>query len=118
LRNEVQEGLGVPKYDSCAGFGYAMLRNGRLEGMTDRDGIDEEMLPSVALVPLAQPILLAPTNRITRPDPSFVAHLIATAARVPQTRSLRRAAPSDAHSAYTASLRPVSGAGCRTRQVV
>jgi len=91
--------------------------------MADRDGIDDETLPGetlpgVALVPLARPIRLAPTNRITRPDPSFVAHLIATAAHVPQTRNLRRAAPSDAHSAYTASLRPVSDAGCRTRQVV
>jgi hypothetical protein len=118
LRNEAQEGFGVPKYDSCAGFGYAMLRNGRFEAMADRGGIDDETLPSVALVPLARPIRPAPTNRITRPDPSFVAHLIATAAHVPQTRNLRRAAPSDAHSAYTASLRPVSGAGCRTRQVV
>ena len=88
-----------------------MLRNGRLDGMANRDGIDDETLPGMALVPLARPLRLAPTARITRPDPSFVAHLIATAAHVPQTRNLRRAAPSDAHSAYTASLRPVSGTG-------
>jgi hypothetical protein len=85
--------------------------------MADRDGIDEETLPGMALVPLARPIRLTPTGRITRPDPTFVAHLIATAAHVPQTRNLRRAAPSDALSAYTASLRPLTGAG-RTRQVV
>jgi len=86
--------------------------------MTDRDGIDDATTPGVALVPLARPISFAPSVRITRPDPSFVAHLIATAAQVPQTRNLRRAAPSDAQSAYTASLRPVSKTGCRTRQVV
>ena len=90
-----------------------MLRNGRKQGMTDRDGIDEETPPGMALVPMARPILITPTARSPRPDPTFVAHLIATAAR-----NLRRAAPYDAHSAYTASLRPATGAGCRTRQVV
>ena len=86
--------------------------------MADRDGIDDESPPGVALVPLARPIRLAPTGPITRPDPTFVAHLIATAAQMPQTRNLRRATPSDAQSAYTASLRPVSDAGRRTRHVV
>jgi hypothetical protein len=118
LRSETQKEFGVPKYDICAGFDYAMLRNGRDQGMADRDGIDEETPPGMALVPLAWPIRLARTSQITRPDPTFVAHLIATAARVPQTCNLRRGAPSDAHSAYTASLRPATGASCRTRQVV
>ncbi len=86
--------------------------------MADRDGIDDETPPGMALVSLARPIRLTPTGPITRPDPSFVAHLIATAAHVPQTRNLRRAAASDVHSAYTASMRPAIGAGCRTRQVV
>lgn len=86
--------------------------------MADRDGIDDETPPGMALVPLAPPIRLMRTGRITRPDSTFVAHLIATADHAPQTRNLRRAAPSDAHSAYTASLRPVTGTGCRTRQVV
>ena len=86
--------------------------------MADRDGIDDETPPGMALVPLARPIRLTPTGRLTRPDPGFVAHLIATAAHVPQTRNLRRAAPSDVHSAYTASMRPATNAGCRTRQVV
>ena len=86
--------------------------------MADRDGIGDDRPPGVALVPLARPLRLAATGPITRPNPSFVAHLIATAAQVPQTRNLRRAAPSDAQSAYTASLRSASDAGCRTRQVV
>jgi hypothetical protein len=37
---------------------------------------------------------------LTRPDPSFVTHLIATAAQMPQTRTLRRASPEDAESSY------------------
>ena len=113
----MEKGFGVPKYDSCAGFGCAMVSHGRLQRMTDRDGIDNQVPPGVALVPVAQPIDVTRSGRITRPDPSFVAHLIATAAQVPQTRYLRRAAPSDAQSAYTASLRPISKTGCRTRQV-
>lgn len=94
-----------------------MLRNGQHQGMSDHGGIDEETPPGMALVPLTRPIRLTPAACITRPDPTFVAHLIATAAHVPQTRNLRRAAPSDAHSAYTASLRPATASG-RTRQVV
>lgn len=35
-----------------------------------------------------------------RADASFVAQLIAAAANVPQTRSLRRASPQDAHASY------------------
>jgi hypothetical protein len=87
--------------------------------MSGRDGIDEERPACVALVPLARPArrsLVA--GRVTRPDPSFVAQLIATAAQFPQTRNLRRAAPSDALSAYTAHRRTAPGAGCHTRQVV
>lgn len=48
----------------------------------------------------------APTRSfaITRPDPSFVAQLIATAVQAPQTRRLRRASPQDAQSSYRAAL--------------
>jgi hypothetical protein len=47
-----------------------------------------------------------------------VTHLIATAERAPQTRSLRRATAADAQTAYQANQRPVPGAGAgfRTRQ--
>jgi len=56
---------------------------------------------SVALVPIAATPRLAPaTHGLTRPDPSFVAHLIAMAATSPQTRLLRRAAPEDVQAAY------------------
>ena len=54
-----------------------------------------------ALVPVT------PMNRdsetslaVSRPDTGFIAHLIATAAKAPQTRARRRAEPSEAVSAY------------------
>jgi hypothetical protein len=57
---------------------------------------------SVALVPvIAAPRRPAPTTQgLTRPDPSFVTHLIAMAELSPQTRLLRRAAPEDVQMAY------------------
>ncbi|HEV7881202.1 hypothetical protein [Bradyrhizobium sp.] len=57
---------------------------------------------SVALVPVvATPRRLTPAAPgLTRPDPSFVVHLIAMAEQSPQTRMLRRAAPADAQAAY------------------
>jgi hypothetical protein len=56
---------------------------------------------SVALVPVvANPRRLAVAHGLTRPDPSFVTHLIAMAEMSPQTRLLRRAAPEDVQAAY------------------
>ena len=57
---------------------------------------------SGALVPIvATPRRLAPVAQgLTRPDPSFVAHLIAMAEMSPQTRLLRRATPEDVQAAY------------------
>ncbi|MHB8273014.1 hypothetical protein [Bradyrhizobium sp.] len=76
---------------------------------------------SVALVPVvAAPWRVAPaTQGLTRPDPSFVAHLIATATMSPQTRMLRRAAPEDAQAAYRSVAnqnRAMTAAGVRMRQ--
>jgi hypothetical protein len=66
------------------------------------DGVFEEVEPAcVAMVPLAPaPPYWARKFLNPRPDPTFVAHLIATAEQLPQTRSLRRATPADALSAY------------------
>jgi hypothetical protein len=72
-----------------------------------------------ALVPTTPAPQHAPAgSRMSRPDPSFVAHLIATAEQAPQTRRLRRAAPHEALSAYAAHLAPARPAGRQTRQVV
>jgi hypothetical protein len=52
------------------------------------------------------PSTLAPRSETVpfpaiRPDARFVAQLIATASRLPQTRTLRRAAPGDAATTYS-----------------
>lgn len=59
---------------------------------------------SVALVEVSP---TAPTatlsSGLSRPDPTFLTHLIAMAEQDPQTRVLRRAAISDVEAAYRAS---------------
>src|SRR3954469_24097258 len=68
--------------------------------------------PGVALVPLAP---AAPTGTLSlgqnRPDASFLAHLIATAQLVPQTRLLRRAATADVQAAYRSAANQNEAAG-------
>jgi hypothetical protein len=57
---------------------------------------------------------------LNRPDPRFVAHLIAMAEFCPQTRPLRRAAPAIAQAAYgSLATRKAAHAplGSRTRQL-
>lgn len=77
--------------------------------------------PCVALVPLAA--VPVPPARAgfgpIRPDPRFVAHLIAMAELCPQTRLLRRATPETAQTAYRSASRNQLPAvpGHRTRQV-
>ena len=58
-----------------------------------------------------------PSQFVSRADPTFVTHLIATAEHVPQTRSLRRATPADAQSAYSTNQHRLQGAGIRARQI-
>jgi hypothetical protein len=77
---------------------------------------------SVALVPVvATPRRLAPAaHGLTRPDPSFVTHLIAMAEQSPQTRMLRRAAPEDVQAAYRSVAnqnQTMSPPGARMRQI-
>jgi hypothetical protein len=77
---------------------------------------------SVALVPVvATPRRLAAvTQGLTRPDPCFVAHLIAMAEMSPQTRLLRRAAPEDVQAVYRSAAnqtRTATPPGVRMRQI-
>jgi len=74
-----------------------------------------------AVVPLhATGPTTPPSSRLSRPDASFVAHLIAMAEQDPQTRVLRRAAISDVEAAYSAAAnqnqpaRPGGLRACRT----
>ena len=81
------------------------------------DGVFEDVVPTLALVPVASPPLAAARFANPRPDSSFVAQLIATAEQLPQTRGLRRAAPADAMSAYRAGGRSTIDPGLLTRHV-
>jgi hypothetical protein len=94
-----------------------MSSDGRPEQAVD-DGVLADAKPAcVALVPTVQSAQWSrAASQLPRPDSIFVTHLIATAEQAPQTRSLRRATPADAQTAYRA--HPVSGAGIRTRHTI
>ena len=72
---------------------------------------------STELVPVTQSVHWSP-RPAPRPDPTFVAQLIATADRAPQTRGLRRASLADAQTAYGASQLRRPGTGFRMRQII
>ncbi len=61
--------------------------------------VQVEKAPGSELVALTPQVETVP-HALNRPDPSFVAHLIATAQQAPQTRILRRAAIADVQAAY------------------
>jgi hypothetical protein len=70
------------------------------------------------LVPVSQPVHWMRKAATPRPDPTFLAQLIATADQAPQTRMIRRASPEDAQTAYGATQTRCGGAGFRTRQTI
>jgi hypothetical protein len=97
-----------------------MLSNGRPE-QTVNDGVVADAKPAcVALVPVIASAQWSQTSGLqpSRPNSIFVTHLIATAEQAPQTRSLRRATPADAQTAYRANQHQAPGAGVRTRQII
>jgi hypothetical protein len=74
---------------------------------------------SLVLVPSAETVeRFSKPVQISRPDPSFLAHLLATAAQDPQTRNHRRAAQADALSAYRAHRDPGQESSLRTRHLI
>jgi hypothetical protein len=77
--------------------------------------------PCVALVPMVTAAQWSQISgsQLSLSNSTFVAHLIATAEYVPQTRSLRRATPTDALTAYsTANQHRFQGVGMRARQLI
>jgi hypothetical protein len=83
------------------------------------DGVFEEIEPArVDVVPLAASMHGARQFAPTRPDPTFLTQLIATAERFQQARDLRRASPAEALSAYRASQGSAQVTGLRTRQII
>jgi hypothetical protein len=86
---------------------------------TTDDGATGAAPACMALVRTTEPLQRsAKPVKLSRPDPSFLTHLIATAEQVPQTRNHRRAEQADALSAYRAHQPHVQETGFRTRQVV
>jgi hypothetical protein len=58
------------------------------------------------------------SSQLSLSNSTFVAHLIATAEHVPQTRSLRRATPAEAQSAYSTNQHRLHSASMRARQII
>lgn len=95
-----------------------MLDMDRSDEILDGEFVSLDEPASVELVPVTQSVPWTHRTATPRPDPTFLAQLIATADQAPQTRSLRRASPADAQVAYGASRGRLSGAGFRTRQTI
>ena len=83
------------------------------------ENVVTEVTPvSTALVPIAGQTRWLPKTPLTRPDPSFVTQLIATAEQAPQTRMLRRGSCADAQAAYGPHLSERRSVARRTRQII
>ena len=95
-----------------------MLDIDRSEEVLDAEFVNADEPACVELVPVTQSVHWSPRPAMPRPDPTFVAQLIATADQAPQTRSLRRASLADAQIAYGASQTRPYGTGFRTRQTI
>jgi hypothetical protein len=95
-----------------------MLDVDRSEEILEGEFVNLDEPACVELVPVTQSVHLRQRAATPRPDPTFLAQLIATAEQAPQTRSLRRASPADAQLAYGASRTRRCSAGFRTRQTI
>jgi hypothetical protein len=94
-----------------------MLDSDRSDEILDGEFVNLDEPTHAELVPVTQSLPWS-LRRAPRPDPTFVAQLIATADQAPQTRSLRRASLADAQTAYGASQLPRDHTGFRTRQII
>ena len=84
----------------------------------DGEFTDAAGATGTALVPLTATTHWAPKIPLPHADPSFVAHLIATAAHEPQTRGQRRGSLADAQSAYGPHVDERRSVARRTRQII
>jgi hypothetical protein len=94
-----------------------MLDIDRPDEILDGEFVNLDEPASTELVPMTQSVRWS-SKPAPRPDPTFVAQLIATADQAPQTRGLRRASLADAQTAYGASQIRRCGTGFRTRQII
>ena len=95
-----------------------MFDTDRSEDILDGEVLGADAPACVALVPVAQTVHWSRKSTVTRPDPTFLAHLIATADQAPQTRSIRRGSIEDAQTAYGAHPQERRSVARRTRQVI
>jgi len=84
----------------------------------EADVVTEVTPVSTALVPITSQMRWLPKIPLTRPDPSFVTQLIATAEQAPQTRFMRRGSCADAQAAYGPHLGERRSVTRRTRQII
>ena len=94
-----------------------MLDIDRPDEILDGEFVDLDEPARAELVPVTQSVHLS-ARPAPRPNPTFVAQLIATADQAPQTCRLRRGSLADAQMAYGASQTRRSGSGFRTRQII
>ena len=95
-----------------------MLDIDRSDEILDGEFVNLDEPARTELVPVTQSVPWSPPAAAPRPDPTFVAQLIATADQAPQTRRLRRASLADAQTAYGASQLRRGHPGFRTRQTI
>jgi len=92
-----------------------------MSGVNERDiedGLFEDVATCMALVPVTATVYQATRFVLTRPDASFITHLIATAERTEPARERRRAAPADVLSAYRSFEASIRDARVSTRQTI
>lgn len=94
-----------------------MLSVDRPDNILDGEFVELDEPVHAALVPVTQAAHWSPCPA-ARPDPTFVAQLIATADQAPQTRRLRRGSLAEAQTAYGASQIRRRDAGFRTRHTI
>jgi len=94
-----------------------MLDTDRSDEILDGEFVNLDEPACTELVPVTQSVPWS-NRSAPRPDPTFVAQLIATADQAPQTCRLRRASLADAQTAYGASQIRRCGTGFRTRQTI
>lgn len=82
----------------------------RAQESIERNAPAEEHASAHALVPIEAAERVSVLHP-ARPEASFVAHLIATAEHVPQTRALRRATPAAARAMYGRAAMESAGYG-------
>jgi len=95
-----------------------MLDIDRTDEIMDGEFVNVDEPACTELVPVTQSVHWSPPGLTPRPDPTFVAQLIATADQAPQTCRLRRASLADAQTAYGAGQLQRSGLAFRTRQTI